>query len=94
MKRTHVCTGARVHTVRIAGVQVKLTVSLALLAVPINTVFGVWFAILLVRSEFKGKTLVMSMLDLPFSISPVVTGEQHSHTVVEPQLRGSSDTSL
>ena len=47
---------------------------LAVVAVPINTAFGVTFAILLVRSEFWGKTLVMSMLDLPFSISPVVTG--------------------
>ena len=55
-------------------VQVKLTLLLAVVAVPINTIFGVTFAILLVRSEFWGKTLVMSMLDLPFSISPVVTG--------------------
>ena len=54
--------------------QVKLTLMLAVVAVPINTAFGVTFAILLVRSEFWGKTLVMSMLDLPFSISPVVTG--------------------
>lgn len=91
----HTCLHGRTgaHSTN-AGMQVKLTVSLALLAVPINTVFGVWFAILLVRSEFKGKTLVMSMLDLPFSISPVVTGEQHMQTVVEPQLRGSSHLSL
>jgi len=61
---------------------VKLTVLLALLAVPINTVFGVTFAILLVRSEFRGKTLLMSLLDLPFSISPVVTGARAA-----PQLR-------
>ena len=52
---------------------------LAVVAVPINTAFGVTFAILLVRSEFRGKTLVMSMLDLPFSISPVVTGGHPGH---------------
>jgi len=61
---------------------VKLTVLLALLAVPINTVFGVTFAILLVRSEFRGKTLLMSLLDLPFSISPVVTG---AHAAPQPR---------
>ena len=59
--------------------QVKLTLLLAAVAVPINTAFGVTFAILLVRSEFWGKTLVMSMLDLPFSISPVVTGGHAFH---------------
>ena len=63
--------------------QVKLTLMLVVVAVPINTAFGVTFAILLVRSEFWGKTLVMSMLDLPFSISPVVTGGQ----LVRPCLK-------
>lgn len=54
--------------------QVKLTMLLALVAVPVNTVFGIVAAIQLTRNEFWGKTFVMSMLDLPFSISPVVTG--------------------
>ena len=63
--------------------QVKLTLMLAVVAVPINTAFGVTFAILLVRSEFWGKTLVMSMLDLPFSISPVVTGGHPVHPCFE-----------
>ena len=60
--------------------QVKLTLLLALVAVPINTVFGIVAAIQLTRNEFWGKTLVMSMLDLPFSISPVVTGAQHAQS--------------
>lgn len=47
---------------------------LALVAVPVNTVFGIVAAMQLTRNEFWGKTFVMSMLDLPFSISPVVTG--------------------
>lgn len=47
---------------------------LALVAVPVNTAFGIVAAMQLTRNEFWGKTFVMSMLDLPFSISPVVTG--------------------
>ena len=54
--------------------QVKMTLLLAAVAVPVNTVFGVVAALQLTRSEFPGKTFVMAMLDLPFSISPVVTG--------------------
>ncbi len=56
--------------------QVKMTLLLSAVAVPINTVFGVTSAILISRNEFPGKLVVMSMLDLPFSISPVVTGQQ------------------
>lgn len=41
---------------------------------PINTVVGIVAAINITRSEFPGKTLMVAMLDLPFSISPVVTG--------------------
>lgn len=55
--------------------QVKMTLLLSAVAVPINTVFGVTSAILISRNEFPGKLVVMSMLDLPFSISPVVTGQ-------------------
>lgn len=51
-----------------------MTILLAVVAVPINTVWGVVAAIQLTRNEFWGKTFVMAMLDLPFSISPVVTG--------------------
>ena len=52
-----------------------MTLLLSAVAVPINTVFGVTSAILIARNEFPGKLVVMSMLDLPFSISPVVTGQ-------------------
>ena len=54
--------------------QVKMTLLLAAVAVPVNTVFGIVAALQLTRSEFAGKTFAMAMLDLPFSISPVVTG--------------------
>lgn len=52
----------------------KLTLSLAAVAVPINTLFGISVALLIARNEFRGKTFLMAILDLPFSISPVVTG--------------------
>ena len=55
--------------------QVKMTLLLATVAVPINTVWGIVAAIQITRNEFWGKTFVMAMLDLPFSISPVVTGD-------------------
>ena len=52
----------------------KLTLALAAVAVPLNTVFGVVAALLITRNDFPGKVLLLSLLDLPFSISPVVTG--------------------
>jgi sulfate/thiosulfate transport system permease protein len=39
-----------------------------------NTIFGVGCALLLVRSEFRGKALLNAVIDLPFAISPVVIG--------------------
>lgn len=53
---------------------VKMTLLLSAVAVPINTVFGICTAILLARNDFPAKPFVISILDLPFSISPVVTG--------------------
>lgn len=51
-----------------------LTVLLAGLAVPANTVFGVACAVVLVRHRFPGKGLLNAVIDLPFAISPVVIG--------------------
>jgi sulfate/thiosulfate transport system permease protein len=51
-----------------------LTVLCVGIAVPLNTVFGVITAIVLVRHEFRGKALLNSVIDLPFAISPVVIG--------------------
>jgi len=53
---------------------VKLTLMLAAVAVPINVLFGLVAAINITRNEFPGKVFLLSLLDLPFSISPVVTG--------------------
>ena len=51
-----------------------LTVTIALIAVPLNAVFGVACAWLLARYEFRGKRLLDALVDLPFAISPVVVG--------------------
>ena len=51
-----------------------LTIIVAAIAIPINTIFGVGCALLLVRTEFRGKALINAIIDLPFAISPVVIG--------------------
>jgi sulfate/thiosulfate transport system permease protein len=51
-----------------------LTILIAAIAVVANTIFGVGCALLLVRSEFRGKALLNAVIDLPFAISPVVIG--------------------
>ena len=53
---------------------IKLTLITALIVVPINTVIGIALAWLLTRFDFKGKQLLTTLLDLPFSVSPVVAG--------------------
>jgi sulfate/thiosulfate transport system permease protein len=44
------------------------------IAVPLNTVFGVACALILVRHEFRGKALLNAVIDLPFVLSPIVIG--------------------
>lgn len=51
-----------------------LTVEIAAIAVPLNTIFGIVAALLLVRSNVRGKRLLEAVIDLPFAISPVVIG--------------------
>ena len=53
---------------------IKLTLLTALIAVPLNLVFGVAAAWCIAKYEFKGKALLTTLIDLPFSISPVVAG--------------------
>jgi sulfate transport system permease protein len=52
----------------------KLTLLVALLAVAINTVFGLGVSLLLVRYRFPGRRLLSALIDLPLSVSPVVVG--------------------
>jgi sulfate transport system permease protein len=52
----------------------RLTAIAALVAVPLNTVFGVAAAWVISRFEFPGRGLLVTLIDLPFAISPVVAG--------------------
>jgi sulfate transport system permease protein len=51
-----------------------LTLLLAVIAIPLNTVFGLCAAWAIARHKFPGRAIVLSIIDLPFSISPVVAG--------------------
>ncbi len=53
---------------------VRVTLLLAAIAVPLNTLFGLATAFALAHKRFPGRTLLLSIVDLPFAISPVVAG--------------------
>lgn len=53
---------------------IKLTLLTAAIVLPINIIMGLAIAWLVTRYQFKGKQLVTTLLDLPFSVSPVVAG--------------------
>lgn len=53
---------------------IRLTLIVAAVAVPLNLVFGVAAAWAIAKYEFKGKSLLTTLVDLPFSVSPVVAG--------------------
>jgi len=51
-----------------------LSVLIALIAVPLNTIFGVGCALVLVRGKARGRALLDALIDLPFVVSPVIVG--------------------
>ena len=51
-----------------------LTLTVAAISVPLNTVFGVAAAWLISKYDFRGKPMLITLIDLPFSVSPVVSG--------------------
>jgi sulfate transport system permease protein len=53
---------------------IRLTLLTAAIAVPLNLVFGVAAAWCIAKYEFKGKAFLITLVDLPFSVSPVVAG--------------------
>jgi len=53
---------------------IELTLLAAAIAVPLNLVFGLAAAWTLTKFEFRGKSLLLSLIDLPFSVSPVIAG--------------------
>ncbi len=58
----------------IALAAVRLTLLVAAIVVPINLAFGVAAAWAITRFRFRGKNLLVTVIDLPFSVSPVVSG--------------------
>lgn len=57
-----------------AQAAIRLTITAAVIAVLANLVFGVAAAWAIAKFEFRGKTLLITLIDLPFSVSPVVSG--------------------
>jgi sulfate/thiosulfate transport system permease protein len=53
---------------------IKLTLITAAIAVPLNLVFGVAASWAIAKFEFRGKSLLLTLIDLPFSVSPVISG--------------------
>ncbi|TGM95806.1 sulfate ABC transporter permease subunit CysW [Leptospira yasudae] len=52
----------------------KLTLLVVSIAVPLNTIFGIISAISITRFEFPGKSWLLTIIDSPFSVSPVISG--------------------
>ena len=53
---------------------IKLTLLAAAISVPLNTFFGVSAAWLVTKFKFRGRSLLISLIDLPFAVSPVIAG--------------------
>ncbi len=70
--------GTRAYAIAIAQPEtlesIRLTLLVAAIAVPINTVGGVAAAWLIARHRFRGRGLLVALIELPFSISPVIAG--------------------
>ncbi|NUO80781.1 sulfate ABC transporter permease subunit CysW [candidate division KSB1 bacterium] len=57
-----------------AWAAIRLTLLTAAIAVPLNLIFGVAAAWAIAKFDFKGKSVLITLIDLPFSVSPVVSG--------------------
>mgnify|MGYP003576597045 CR=1 FL=1 len=71
---------------------IRLTLLVAAIAVPLNVVFGVVAAWAIAKFEFKGKAFLTTLIDLPFSVSPVISGLVYvllfsSQSVLGPWLK-------
>ncbi|NTJ41562.1 sulfate ABC transporter permease subunit CysW [Agrobacterium larrymoorei] len=71
---------------------IRLTLLVAAISVPLNLIFGVAAAWAIAKFEFKGKAFLITLIDLPFSISPVISGLVYvilfsSHSVLGPFLK-------
>jgi sulfate transport system permease protein len=71
---------------------IRLTLLVAVIAVPLNLVFGVAAAWAIAKFEFKGKAFLTTLIDLPFSVSPVISGLVYvllfgAHSFLGPWLK-------
>jgi sulfate/thiosulfate transport system permease protein len=57
-----------------AQAAIRLTLTVAAIAVPLNTFFGIAASWAIAKFEFIGKSLLITLIDLPFSVSPVISG--------------------
>lgn len=57
-----------------ARAAIRLTLITAAIAVPLNTAFGVCAAWAIAKFEFRGKNLLITLIDLPFAVSPIIAG--------------------
>ena len=71
-KGLHVWANALVEPDAVAAL--KLTLLTAAIVVPVNAVFGLLMAWAVTRFDFRGKRVLLSLIDLPFAVSPVVAG--------------------
>jgi len=53
---------------------IRLTLLTAAIVVPLNTIFGVCAAWAIAKFEFRGKAFLMTLIDLPFAVSPIISG--------------------
>ena len=53
---------------------IKLTLIIAAISVPLNAAFGIAAAWFITKFDFRGKAFLITLIDLPFSVSPVVAG--------------------
>ena len=53
---------------------IRLTLTVAVIVVPLNTIFGIAAAWLVTKFRFRGKQIFLSLLELPFAVSPVIAG--------------------
>ena len=56
------------------GAAIRLTLLTAVIVVPLNTLFGICAAWAIAKFEFRGKAILITLIDLPFAVSPIISG--------------------
>jgi sulfate transport system permease protein len=56
------------------GAAIRLTLLTAAIVVPLNTIFGICAAWAIAKFEFRGKAILITLIDLPFAVSPIISG--------------------